>query len=109
MQVGVAAQLKAAKSGVVLALLPSEELRAMVVEAQRISWNPAYLIPSAFTSTAILSDLAAAGSPVFAAAPFLPTDVTAEGQAEYQRLAAQAQLPAKGFASHSRPSARLAF
>jgi ABC-type branched-subunit amino acid transport system substrate-binding protein len=92
------AQLKAAKTGVVLALLPATELRALLHEAKRDDWSCVYLIPSAFTSAAIMDDLVSLTSPVFAASQFLPTDITPEGQAEYQRLATAAKLPQQGFA-----------
>ena len=92
-------RLKARKSGVVLALLPAEELRALIAEARRQDWNPVYLIPSALIPSSLMPDLTRLPSPVFAASSFVPDDVTPEGKATYQRLATATKLPAKGFAS----------
>ena len=92
-------ELKTGGTGVVLALLPSAELQAILRAAKRNGWSPTFLVPSAFTTDSVMHDLMSETAPVYEASAFLPTDVTAEGRAEYQRLAAAEKLPAKGFGS----------
>jgi ABC-type branched-subunit amino acid transport system substrate-binding protein len=93
------AKLKSANTGVVLALLPAAELRALLGEAKRLEWSPVYLIPSSFIPRDLMPDLAPRSGTVFAASPFLAGDITPEGETEYKRLAAAAKLPSNGFGS----------
>lgn len=93
------ARLQESKTRVVLALLPAAELQALLLAAKQRGWQPVYLIPSAFATSAIMPELAPLPGPVFVASPFLPGDVNADAQTEYRRLAAAAKLSPKGFAS----------
>jgi ABC-type branched-subunit amino acid transport system substrate-binding protein len=96
----LAQQLKAERTAAVFIFGPGNDVDSFLRAATTLEWAPYVLSLGVFSSRELAANVTAAFSKkVFLAFPTVPSDVTADGLAEYRTLAEKYKLPSQHMAA----------